>query len=77
MPRSHAEAQAQRFAEIDEIDAEMIHDAYFSLARLVSKPGGEQFLELFEQVQEVRDGLLRRLQVAEAAAAAAKGRRRR
>ena len=48
--RSYEEAQAQRAVEIAEISFDELEVARWQLAQLVSQPGGEEYLAVYERV---------------------------
>jgi hypothetical protein len=49
--RSYEEAQAERQAEIFEIDAERVREALIRVAELFSKPGGEAYGPIYERLK--------------------------
>lgn len=56
-PRSHAEAQEQRYAEILEIDADAICEALIRAAELFSEPGGEVFGPIYERLKREQEAI--------------------
>lgn len=72
MPRSYDQALAQRAIELIEIDAPRIEEAFFRVATLVSQPGGEVYIPLFDRLKaEWKAVENRRAKIREARAMAA------